>query len=43
MITLEKKTGFDPSQTVECLAQYFMSKKMPLRMDLISADLTATQ
>ena len=40
IIVLEKYTGFNTSPVLECLAQYFLSKKTPLRIDLMSAILT---
>ena len=43
MIALEKKMGFKTSPVLECLAQYFLSKNIPRRIDLISATFTETQ
>ena len=43
MIILEKYTGFRTSPVLKCLAQYFLSKKTPLRIDLMSAIFTETQ
>ena len=43
MIILEKYTGFTRFPVLECLAQYFLSKKTPVRMDLMSAVFVDTQ
>ena len=43
MIILEKYMGFQMSPVLERLAQYFLSNKMPLRIDLIRAIFTGAQ
>jgi len=43
MIMLEKYTGFKTFPAFECLAQYFLSKKTPLRIELMSAVFTEAQ
>jgi hypothetical protein len=43
MIVPEKYTDFRASATLEYLTQYFLSKKTPLRIDLMSALLMEAQ